>query len=61
MVEVDRQKIEDIHWQLTALHQKIYDMNWGKQTTRRDGDNIKYILEKVQSIDNQVFALKGET
>lgn len=61
-IESERKKIdasvESIHWQLAGLWQKVNDMVWGKQTTRKDATNIRYILEKVQSIDNQVFALK---
>lgn len=58
-------ELDDIHGRLGNLWYTIDNMNWGRQTTRKDGDNIKYIQDKVISIDNQVYSLhqailKGE-
>ena len=58
-------ELDNIHDRLSNLWYSVDNMNWGRQTTRKDGDNIKYILDKVISIDNQVYGLyqsivKGE-
>lgn len=58
-------ELDNIHGRLGNLWYTVDNMNWGRQTARKDGENIKYILEKVISIDNQVYNLhqsimKGE-
>lgn len=52
------QELEIIHGRLGGLWYKVDNMIWGKQTTRKDGENIKYIISQITSIDNQVYNLR---